>query len=65
MIMTSGLTCSFATSSARAVMISASARPLAAFKVLTVVRQEVTSLVLSKVCNMSWMASGGGAAMQL
>ena len=50
--------------SARAERISANARPLLAFRVFTVLRQDVTSLVDSKVDVISWISDGCGAAMQ-
>ena len=45
-------------------MMSARARPLLDFRVLTVVRQLVTSEVARRVLTMVWMSAGWGAAIQ-
>lgn len=59
-----GGTSSSANSSPSAVRISARARPLFAFKALTVLRQDVISGILSNVESISCMSSGCGAAIQ-
>lgn len=44
--------------------MSANARPLFAFKALTVLRQDVTSGFWRRVERISWISSGCGAAIQ-
>lgn len=64
-IMTSGLTSNFASSSDNAVIISANASPRVTLRALIVFKQLMTSDVPSNVEMISLIASGGGAAMQL